>query len=124
LITLLSVPALDPPASLRPPLFAPPPPPAFYTLSLHDALPIYPGAHAPGPGTEYLWRRRAEHAARRAARNAVAAAVDQIHATALRDRKSTRLNSSHVKISYAVFCLQKKNEIAIGAGRYASGNIA
>src|SRR5690606_38664933 len=39
-----------------------------------------PGAHAPGPGTEYLWRRRAEHAARRAARNAVAAAVDQIHA--------------------------------------------
>src|SRR5690606_24048197 len=83
-----------------------------------------PGAHAPGPGTEYLWRRRAEHAARRAARNAVAAAVDQIHATALRDRKSTRLNSSHVKISYAVFCLQKKNEIAIGAGRYASGNIA
>ena len=29
-----------------------------------------------------------------------------------RDRKSTRLNSSHVKISYAVFCLKKKNEIA------------
>src|SRR5699024_11997506 len=28
----------------------------------------------------------------------------------LRDRKSTRLNSSHVSISYAVFCLQKKNE--------------
>ena len=28
------------------------------------------------------------------------------------DRKSTRLNSSHVKISYAVFCLKKKNEIA------------
>src|SRR5690606_40512928 len=30
--------------------------------------------------------------------------------TALADRKSTRLNSSHVKISYAVFCLKKKNE--------------
>src|SRR5690606_40184549 len=29
----------------------------------------------------------------------------------LRDRKSTRLNSSHVKISYAVFCLKKKNNI-------------
>src|SRR5699024_12828238 len=29
----------------------------------------------------------------------------------LRDRKSTRLNSSHVSISYAVFCLKKKNEI-------------
>src|SRR5207302_5767233 len=30
-----------------------------------------------------------------------------------RDRKSTRLNSSHVKISYAVFCLKKKNEIIL-----------
>src|SRR5690606_40830015 len=30
--------------------------------------------------------------------------------TALRDRKSTRLNSSHVKISYAVFCLKKKKK--------------
>src|SRR5437870_11291496 len=31
-----------------------------------------------------------------------------VHATATRDRKSTRLNSSHVAISYAVFCLKKK----------------
>src|SRR5690606_39676725 len=31
------------------------------------------------------------------------------HMAAGRDRKSTRLNSSHVKISYAVFCLKKKN---------------
>src|SRR5690606_39333725 len=31
---------------------------------------------------------------------------------AVADRKSTRLNSSHVKISYAVFCLKKKNEIS------------
>src|SRR5690606_40182206 len=31
------------------------------------------------------------------------------YATAMLDRKSTRLNSSHVKISYAVFCLKKKN---------------
>src|SRR5256885_5314641 len=30
------------------------------------------------------------------------------------DRKSTRLNSSHLVISYAVFCLKKKNEIPIG----------
>src|SRR5438874_7957115 len=29
---------------------------------------------------------------------------------AIRDRKSTRLNSSHVEISYAVFCLKKKND--------------
>src|SRR5437868_13281731 len=33
----------------------------------------------------------------------------------LADRKSTRLNSSHVSISYAVFCLKKKNRIYIGA---------
>src|SRR5436309_7527564 len=32
------------------------------------------------------------------------------HARAVRDRKSTRLNSSHVKISYAVFCLKKKKK--------------
>src|SRR5207249_12071430 len=31
------------------------------------------------------------------------------HALVVRDRKSTRLNSSHVSISYAVFCLKKKN---------------
>src|SRR3989442_11091347 len=38
----------------------------------------------------------------------------------LLDRKSTRLNSSHVRISYAVFCLKKKTAIAtvIGDGRY------
>src|SRR3989442_3097636 len=33
-------------------------------------------------------------------------------ATLMRDRKSTRLNSSHVRISYAVFCLKKKQKLA------------
>src|SRR3712207_8913167 len=33
-----------------------------------------------------------------------------LHAGHARDRKSTRLNSSHANISYAVFCLKKKNE--------------
>src|SRR3989442_8942223 len=33
------------------------------------------------------------------------------------DRKSTRLNSSHVRISYAVFCLKKKNDIATSLHR-------
>src|SRR5256885_10948699 len=33
--------------------------------------------------------------------------------TAVRDRKSTRLNSSHLVISYAVFCLQKKKSVAL-----------
>src|SRR5260221_4139730 len=35
------------------------------------------------------------------------------------DRKSTRLNSSHTVISYAVFCLKKKNDLADDAGRIA-----
>src|SRR5256885_16664230 len=62
----------------------------IYTLSLHDALPISPKARAAG-----RWTR------------------DSIcsPSTAIRpDRKSTRLNSSHLVISYAVFCLKKKKK--------------
>src|SRR5947207_4611167 len=44
-------------------------------------------------------------------------ALDWIASLALRDRKSTRLNSSHTVISYAVFCLKKKTEPCLG-GRY------
>src|SRR5690606_40713492 len=36
--------------------------------------------------------------------------TDSTHPAILKDRKSTRLNSSHVKISYAVFCLKKKKK--------------
>src|SRR3989442_5726990 len=36
--------------------------------------------------------------------------------TSVTDRKSTRLNSSHVRISYAVFCLKKKNQTAVDRG--------
>src|SRR5690554_8237798 len=60
----------------------------IYTLSLHDALPIFrpagpglPGSNSEKPGP---------------------------HRGPGRDRKSTRLNSSHVRTSYAVFCLKKK----------------
>src|SRR5438132_966905 len=60
-----------------------------YTLSLHDALPISPGTPR-GSGRAYRPRR-----CRGGRWN--------------RDRKSTRLNSSHTVISYAVFCLKKKN---------------
>src|SRR5690606_41700784 len=42
------------------------------------------------------------------ARNLAAAALADSETSFLKDRKSTRLNSSHVKISYAVFCLKKK----------------
>src|SRR5690606_40067620 len=43
------------------------------------------------------------------------AAVDKAQSTPALDRKSTRLNSSHVKISYAVFCLKKKKQIVVVA---------
>src|SRR5688572_31879609 len=69
-------------------------PTKIYSLSLHDALPIFPGRLAERrsgtlsgtrdyPVRETVW-------------------------VAAQDRKSTRLNSSHSQISYAVFCLKKK----------------
>src|SRR2546430_5828590 len=59
----------------------------IYTLSLHDALPIWPGR---GCSRDRVrgWNRRS--------------------LPGPKDRKSTRLNSSHSQISYAVFCLKKK----------------
>src|SRR5699024_11657528 len=72
--------------------------PAIYTLSLHDALPICTG----GTG-------RKERQGRGAGRRPVSRHHD--HEFCQGDRKSTRLNSSHVSISYAVFCLKKKNNI-------------
>src|SRR5437763_9685828 len=62
-------------------------PSEIYTLSLHDALPIWTRWRASS-------RPRGPPCSSRAA--------------ARRDRKSTRLNSSHRCISYAVFCLKKK----------------
>src|SRR3712207_7248476 len=76
----------------------------IYTLSLHDALPIYrEGAGAGGAGGGARLRRLA------AALPAPAAQDPQQR----RDRKSTRLNSSHANISYAVFCLKKKKIIPL-----------
>src|SRR6266487_6288301 len=58
----------------------------IYTLSLHDALPISPHPTTAGAsGRRSVWPPG-------------------------RDRKSTRLNSSHPSISYAVFCLKKKKK--------------
>src|SRR2546430_12184047 len=71
----------------------------IYTLSLHDALPIYlppPGGGGVGVGG------RAQPAKRRSPRSSPARSDS--------DRKSTRLNSSHSQISYAVFCLKKKKK--------------
>src|SRR5690348_17901310 len=87
-------------------------PTEIYTLSLHDALPICAGGLA-----GHRARRRRVHAgvgAGLAAGPAVpGGGLDAAarRGVAGRDRKSTRLNSSHPSISYAVFCLKKKKKI-------------
>src|SRR5437879_13367271 len=67
----------------------------IYTLSLHDALPIF------GPRA---------HAARRPTISVLVQTIVRCPWHRAEDRKSTRLNSSHRCISYAVFCLKKKKK--------------
>src|SRR5690606_40418578 len=86
-----------------------------YTLPLHDALPIFAAqvkgnlarARAVLPPDAMRDLERAVEAAR-ARGLPTEPLVDKALEGAAKDRKSTRLNSSHVKISYAVFCLKKK----------------
>src|SRR5688572_30991088 len=68
----------------------------IYTLSLHDALPIYVQRGRCLPYGPLAYDRPDPAAASRTS-------------SLFLDRKSTRLNSSHSQISYAVFCLKKKN---------------
>src|SRR5437899_9345157 len=86
------------------------PTPEIYTLSLHDALPISMPARPAAAGRA---RRSVvgepAAAARASARSGLRAGAPH---RAARDRKSTRLNSSHLGISYAVFCLKKKKHDA------------
>src|SRR2546428_8387831 len=70
----------------------------IYTLSLHDALPICDRLSRALRAIAQ-WCRQHRHAP-----------ISWQHAVLSRDRKSTRLNSSHDQISYAVFCLKKKKE--------------
>src|SRR5690606_40118669 len=62
------------------------------------------------PATAWVTsHHRGVYTEREAFLSALAAFAAKIEERSERDRKSTRLNSSHVKISYAVFCLKKKN---------------
>src|SRR5436189_4555295 len=76
----------------------------IYTLSLHDALPIWPGLR-PRRSRQGPRPRRGDR------QGPVAALRGRFGGPSRRDRKSTRLNSSHRCISYAVFCLKKKKRI-------------
>src|SRR5699024_12614945 len=93
--------------------FTDPPTSEIYTLSLHDALPIWQtlgnkplifgGGSADTSDSESLAGVEFVNGTRPGNQ----AVVD------IADRKSTRLNSSHVSISYAVFCLKKKKKVKI-----------
>src|SRR5256885_6066798 len=77
----------------------------IYTLSLHDALPICQHCH------RLLSQGRSDHVSDPGGRHRgrVRGRRARVLVVAPRqDRKSTRLNSSHLVISYAVFCLKKK----------------
>src|SRR3712207_9589226 len=78
----------------------------IYTLSLHDALPICHGADGPRPRDRQARRGVGGSDAPDALEHRGHTERRRVHAG--RDRKSTRLNSSHANISYAVFCLKKK----------------
>src|SRR2546427_935124 len=83
----------------------------IYTLSLHDALPILQLSVIDLALIESV--RDVHRGNREVGRRELG-----VSANHLRDRKSTRLNSSHSQISYAVFCLKKKNHTTYQ--RYAS----
>src|SRR2546428_5044413 len=78
----------------------------IYTLSLHDALPIFLTHNETSTGLTNPLRELA-----RVGRDAG-------------DRKSTRLNSSHDQISYAVFCLKKKNQANLAPPGFSRAALA
>src|SRR5262245_515195 len=77
----------------------------IYTLSLHDALPIYDHQVTTSSYQSALWFLESQGVE---CIETSKLTTEQICVHVLRDRKSTRLNSSHLGISYAVFCLKKK----------------
>src|SRR5205807_10287218 len=84
----------------------------IYTLSLHDALPISSAAtlQSISGGRAVLGIGRGDSAlAYLGFAPAKLAMFQRVLQDLQQDRKSTRLNSSHLVISYAVFCLKKKN---------------
>src|SRR5690606_42014915 len=104
--------------------FLDPPPTSIFTLSLHDALPISSALSLLGGGCRlnsdcegglicaYGVCREECRTSEDCEGGRCVLDARKVHfcQPAQADRKSTRLNSSHVKISYAVFCLKKKTQ--------------
>src|SRR3712207_8474561 len=84
----------------------------IYTLSLHDALPIYEDEEADEPIEPVITSStNTKMQALNIMMSALRSWARAVAEGRRRDRKSTRLNSSHANISYAVFCLKKKKKI-------------
>src|SRR3712207_8275189 len=91
----------------------------IYTLSLHDALPILEREYAEPQHNGLVNLRCAARVPYVGERHGQLSRLGPYHAAVAPregsgpplDRKSTRLNSSHANISYAVFCLKKKNQL-------------
>src|SRR3712207_7390120 len=85
----------------------------IYTLSLHDALPIWSRWYLQSDACSRM--QRSASLSPSTAESIAMLSTSRIRLLASRpsseDRKSTRLNSSHANISYAVFCLKKKKKL-------------
>src|SRR3712207_6872646 len=94
----------------------------IYTLSLHDALPIFERLRAE-PGCRQIvlsvnpanTNAQALYESLGFVKTGEGSHGEEVMRLRFEDRKSTRLNSSHANISYAVFCLKKKNTIPCAA---------
>src|SRR2546430_5874631 len=84
----------------------------IYTLSLHDALPISSDAASRKPPN--------------VSPDSMLSATARVSSSrfSFRDRKSTRLNSSHSQISYAVFCLKKKKSATVLVWMHSEGHVS
>src|SRR2546426_1642023 len=95
----------------------------IYTLSLHDALPISTREQA-GEGEilkdSLAVEGHGDGSVRIPRRSSGTSRVCSNWRSSMSDRKSTRLNSSHLVISYAVFCLKKKKKRNICATNASS----
>src|SRR5437762_8939313 len=89
--------------------FKPPATTEIYTLSLHDALPISGSSQDPPSGAGINRYVSATPVIGRSRRSTTVGSIINYNNNN-GDRKSTRLNSSHRCISYAVFCLKKKKK--------------
>src|SRR3712207_6892397 len=80
------------------------------TLSLHDALPISRGSATASVGRWSSASQPRPGGPRSIGQPRSIQRTSVSRSSSVRDRKSTRLNSSHANISYAVFCLKKKKQ--------------